>query len=138
MAESNINASKGVSKTTRAANVSKAARPRAARANAKGGNGAGKEGPAKEGLSRQRAVKRDVAKDTVKATARANKTSTRANRTGRTKGPSAEERRKMIAEQAYLRAERRGFQGGNAEEDWLAAEADVDRMLNGSARASAS
>jgi hypothetical protein len=35
----------------------------------------------------------------------------------------------MIAERAYLRAERRGFAPGNEDEDWLAAEAEVDRLL---------
>jgi hypothetical protein len=35
----------------------------------------------------------------------------------------------MIAEAAYLRAERRGFAPGNEHEDWLAAEAEVDRLL---------
>ena len=38
-------------------------------------------------------------------------------------------RRAMIAECAYLRAERRGFVSGQEEEDWLAAEAEVDRLL---------
>jgi len=38
-------------------------------------------------------------------------------------------RRGMIAEGAYLRAERRGFAGGHEDEDWLAAEAEVDRLL---------
>ena len=42
---------------------------------------------------------------------------------------SEEARRAMIAEAAYLRAERRGFSAGNEEEDWLAAEAEVDRLL---------
>jgi len=35
----------------------------------------------------------------------------------------------MIAEGAYLRAERRGFAPGYEEEDWLAAEAEVDALL---------
>ncbi len=35
-------------------------------------------------------------------------------------------RRGMIAEAAYLRAERRGFAPGGEDEDWLAAEAEVD------------
>jgi hypothetical protein len=35
----------------------------------------------------------------------------------------------MIAEGAYLRAERRGFVSGHEEEDWLAAEAEVDALL---------
>src|SRR5437867_12057176 len=34
---------------------------------------------------------------------------------------TAERRRLMIAEAAYLRAEGRGFQGGSAEDDWLQA-----------------
>jgi Protein of unknown function (DUF2934) len=40
-------------------------------------------------------------------------------------------RRGMIAEAAYLRAERRGFTGGHEQEreDWLAAEAEVDALL---------
>ncbi len=41
--------------------------------------------------------------------------------------PTAEQRRQMIAEAAYLRAEQRGFTGASAVDDWLAAEADVDR-----------
>jgi hypothetical protein len=35
----------------------------------------------------------------------------------------------MIAEAAYLRAERRGFAPGYEAEDWLAAEAEVDALL---------
>ena len=35
----------------------------------------------------------------------------------------------LIAETAYLRAERRGFEPGHATEDWLAAEAEVDALL---------
>jgi hypothetical protein len=51
------------------------------------------------------------------------------------KGPPArvtiseDVRRGMIAESAYLRAERRGFAPGYEEEDWLAAEAEVDALL---------
>jgi hypothetical protein len=42
---------------------------------------------------------------------------------------TAEGRRAMIAEGAYLRAERRGFAPGYETEDWLAAEAEVDALL---------
>lgn len=42
---------------------------------------------------------------------------------------SADERRAMIAQAAYLRAERRGFAPGSEVEDWLAAEADIDALL---------
>lgn len=41
----------------------------------------------------------------------------------------ADTRREMIAQRAYLRAESRGFSGGNAEQDWLDAEAEVNREL---------
>jgi Protein of unknown function (DUF2934) len=42
---------------------------------------------------------------------------------------TVEARRTMIAENAYLRAERRGFVPGQETEDWLAAEAEVDALL---------
>jgi hypothetical protein len=42
---------------------------------------------------------------------------------------TAEERYRMIAEAAYFRAEKRGFLGGNVAEDWLQAEAEIDRTL---------
>lgn len=42
---------------------------------------------------------------------------------------SEDARRAMIAQAAYLRAERRGFAGGDEVEDWLAAEAEVDALL---------
>ena len=42
---------------------------------------------------------------------------------------SAEDRRAMIAEAAYLRSERRGFAPGYETEDWLTAEVEVDALL---------
>jgi len=52
---------------------------------------------------------------------------------------SEDVRRGMIAEAAYLRAERRGFSGGPEQEreDWLAAEAAVDALLQGGHESSA-
>lgn len=41
-----------------------------------------------------------------------------------------EERQRMIAEAAYLRAERRGFSGGDPNDDWLSAEAEIDQILS--------
>ena len=38
-------------------------------------------------------------------------------------------RRAMIAEAAYYRAERRGFEPGHELEDWLQAEAEIARAL---------
>ena len=46
-----------------------------------------------------------------------------------TVGVAAETRRAMIAESAYLRAERRAFAPGHETEDWLAAEEEVDALL---------
>ena len=42
---------------------------------------------------------------------------------------SSEDRERMVREAAYLRAERRGFCGGSAEQDWLDAEYEVDTRL---------
>jgi len=47
-----------------------------------------------------------------------------------TDGDGAEVRRSLIAAAAYYRAERRGFVDGQADDDWFAAEAEVDLLLN--------
>ena len=36
----------------------------------------------------------------------------------------------MIATRAYLRAEQRSFASGHEQEDWLQAEAEVDRLIS--------
>jgi hypothetical protein len=41
-----------------------------------------------------------------------------------------DERHRMIAETAFLKAEQRGFQGCDPVEDWLQAEQEVDRALS--------
>jgi Protein of unknown function (DUF2934) len=38
-------------------------------------------------------------------------------------------RRRLIAQCAYLRAERRGFVGGDPAQDWLDAEMEIDQLL---------
>lgn len=43
---------------------------------------------------------------------------------------SEDERMRMIAENAYFRAERRGFVGGSTELDWLEAEKEVNSLLS--------
>lgn len=45
-----------------------------------------------------------------------------------------EERYRMIQEAAYFRAETCGFVGGDVAEDWLQAEAEIDRMLKAQGR----
>ena len=42
---------------------------------------------------------------------------------------SAEERRRMVAEAAEFRAERLGFAVGGELEDWIRAEAEIDRLM---------
>lgn len=42
-----------------------------------------------------------------------------------------EQRHFMIAEAAYFRAERRGFEGGYEWQDWMDAEAEIERMIQG-------
>jgi hypothetical protein len=43
-----------------------------------------------------------------------------------------QERLRMIADAAYLRAQARGFASGHEDADWLAAEAEVEaRLRNG-------
>jgi hypothetical protein len=44
-------------------------------------------------------------------------------------GIDPDRRRALIAELAYYRAERRGFEPGHDAEDWLSAEAEVDTAL---------
>jgi len=48
---------------------------------------------------------------------------------------SEDVRRGMIAEGAFLRAERRGFAPGHEAQDWLEAEAEVDALLKARAAA---
>jgi len=51
------------------------------------------------------------------------------DRSRRGKTITEEQRRSMIAERAYFKAERRGFVGGNPMQDWCDAEAEVDALI---------
>jgi hypothetical protein len=44
-------------------------------------------------------------------------------------GVDAAERQRLIAEAAYLMAERRGFEAGDPAQDWINAEEEVNRNL---------
>lgn len=46
-----------------------------------------------------------------------------------TRAADPAQRRAMIAEAAYYRAQRRGFEPGHALEDWQQAEVEVERTL---------
>jgi hypothetical protein len=43
---------------------------------------------------------------------------------------SSDDRRRMIAEAAYFHAERRGFEGGDPDQDWYRAEQEIDQLLD--------
>ena len=60
----------------------------------------------------------------------AGKTSAKQPRAKKANGVSAEERRRLIAEAAYFKAERRGFPEDGALEDWVEAEAEIDALLD--------
>jgi hypothetical protein len=47
---------------------------------------------------------------------------------GHAAAPEHEERRRLIADAAHFRAERRGIAAGGELDDWLAAEAETDRL----------
>ena len=53
-------------------------------------------------------------------------------------GVSAEERHLLISEAAYFRAEDRGFGAGRELDDWLAAEIQIDNVLQTDSTASLS
>ena len=80
-----------------------------------------------------RSPRRSTAKNTATPT---KSTATKSARTTRTRAATvvtpvidAERRRAMIAEAAYLRAEKRDFAPGFEVEDWLSAESEVDTLL---------
>jgi hypothetical protein len=52
-------------------------------------------------------------------------------RTAAGHGPAVDTdaRRRLIEKCAYLRAERRGFVGGDPQQDWLEAEMEIDQLL---------
>lgn len=106
--------SRTTGKTARPATTSKTAKTAAAAANADTGTRS-----------------RSGARPSAAKTAHAAGTSAGAPRNG----PVPDDlRRNWIAEAAYYLAERRGFRGGSPEDDWSAAEAEIDRRLTGAQR----
>ena len=67
------------------------------------------------------------------AAAKTSPTPTAPRRRAKPAPVSLETRRAMIAESAYLRSERRGFVPGYEEQDWLAAEKEIDALLSAGA-----
>ncbi|MEI8346024.1 MAG: DUF2934 domain-containing protein [Pseudomonadota bacterium] len=44
-------------------------------------------------------------------------------------GKTSDDRQELVAQLAYLKAEKRGFSGGCPEQDWFEAEKEVDQKL---------
>ena len=83
---------------------------------------AGKQATADVKTAAKQAVRKTAPKKTLTSATKATQKATTL---------SAEERRRLIAEAAYLRAEQRGFIGGDPVQDWMEAEADLDNRLKG-------
>lgn len=77
----------------------------------------------KKAAAKKKAVKKKVAKKAV-----AKKAAVRKKVTGAAKTITAQMRHEQIAQAAYLRSESQGFLG-DADADWIAAEAEVDERL---------
>lgn len=72
----------------------------------------------------------DAAGSTTPPTPRRRRAPAKAASSTRTSGPAdASSRTHYIAEAAYYLAERRGFCEGSELDDWLRAEAEIDRLL---------
>lgn len=80
--------------------------------------------------STTRIVKPAVKTAAGKTAAKQPRAATARPRAKKANGVSAEERRRLIAEAAYFKAERRGFPEGSALEDWIEAEAEIDALLD--------
>ena len=70
-----------------------------------------------------------TAEPAARRTTAARAATARTRTASHTAGVPAADRHAMIAENAYLRAERRGFAPGHEVSDWLAAEQEVDALL---------
>jgi len=86
---------------------------------------------AKKKVTAKKAATKTAAKKKApkKPTARKKAAIKKVRVTAATTAVNPEERYKMIAEAAFLRAERRGFVDGDDLRDWLDAEREIDQML---------
>lgn len=66
--------------------------------------------------------------------ARTTTNATQSNAKSTNQTMTADQRYSMIQTAAYLRAEKRGFQGGDPVQDWVDAEREVDAMLKAGTR----
>jgi hypothetical protein len=87
--------------------------------------------PAKAAAATKKATRTAKATATTRKKTAKKSTGTRRSRMAESELViSADERRQWIAEAAYLRAEARGFVGGDTTRDWLEAESEVDARIS--------
>lgn len=80
---------------------------------------------AKKAAAAKTTTAKSAATKTTKSTATPKTVTSAKNRETITEA----QRQQMINEAAYYRAEQRGFSGGNPEQDWLDAEAEVNSKI---------
>ncbi len=100
-----------------------------------------KTGKKKTSTKKSTAKKVTIKKTSRKKTATSKTSKKKPSASKKTKGSmpgtisiSREERWRMIATTAYLKAEARNFSPGHEMEDWLAAEREVDALIGGKNR----
>lgn len=84
--------------------------------------------PARAAKAVPKATPKTAAKAAPKAAPKARAAKV-VSRSGKPAGVAPEQRRNYIEMAAYYIAERRGFAPGNPLEDWVQAEAEIDRLL---------
>ena len=90
-----------------------------------------KKSPTKKATAKSAATKTTTKTETkskTKATASTETTRKKSTRAAKTSG-NGKERLALIEQTAYFIAEKRGFVGGDPEQDWLLAEKQVDKLL---------
>jgi hypothetical protein len=97
-------------------------------------SGAAKKSGKKKTTAKKTATKKTSSKKTASKKV-AKKNASTAKKTKQTSPKdisiSAEERWRMIATTAYLKAEARNFEPGHETEDWFTAEKEVDALIGG-------
>jgi hypothetical protein len=106
---------------TRVPRAKKAAKPAAATPAKASADKPAMSGPAKPGVAMRSKKAAAEKKPSTRAAAAA---------AARYPGVSPEQRRRHVEIAAYFWAERHGFTPGREHEDWVAAEAEIDRMLD--------
>lgn len=80
-------------------------------------------------VAKPAATRKTTAKPATKTTPKAAAAPRKTSAKGRAASITPEQRRCYVEVAAYYIAERRGFDGGAAMDDWVMAEAEIDRLV---------